>query len=140
MKTKRDIKDRLKAFIEKIDIKLIQLNNLEFKLKDVESKEEGDIYADLSITPKLKEEGKIHFFYTYIEKITVDEKEIDLKIVYTLIVEYNGDVKELKRDLLMAYAKNSGLLVVYPYIRHTSDILKREAGFIFPPLPHVLIE
>lgn len=140
MITGKSLKDRLRAFIENIELKQVRLYNTEFKLNRINQEEESGAEVKLSIIPKLADEQEIVFYYTHRERISLKENELRLKIVYALIVDFYGNKEELKKNTLVAYAKNTGLLVVYPYIRHTSDILKREAGFLLPPLPHVLIK
>lgn len=134
------MKEHLKRFIENIEIKSVNLKKLSFYTKEAGQNQEANVEIKLSIRPKLEKDGKVEFIYTHKENIVFENNKLYIEIVYRLAIEFRGDAKTLKRNLLMAYAKNSGLLVVYPYIRHLSDIIKREAGFIFSPLPHALIK
>ncbi len=136
----KKLKDNLRLFLENVDIESLSLVKLALNVKESDTAEGVEVKADLSIRPKIEDDGKLSFLYNHKEKILVEGKEINIEISYKLLLEYKRNVKELKRSLLMAYAKNSGLLLVYPYIRHLSDIIKREAGFIFSPLPHILIK
>ncbi len=136
----KKLKDNLRLFLENVDIESLSLVKLSLNVKETDKAEGVEVKADLSVKTKVEENGKLSFLYNHKEKILVEGKKISIEISYKLLLEYKGNVKELKRSLLMAYAKNSGLLLVYPYIRHLSDIIKREAGFIFSPLPHILIK
>lgn len=134
------MKEHLKRFIENIEIKSVNLKKLSFYTKEAGQNQEANVEIKLSIRSKLEKDGKVEFIYTHKENIVFENNKLYIEIVYRLAIEFRGDAKTLKRSLLMAYAKNSGLLLVYPYIRHLSDIIKREAGFIFSPLPHILIK
>ncbi|MFN3264026.1 MAG: hypothetical protein ACK42C_03900 [Aquificaceae bacterium] len=112
-------------------------------LSDVPSEDdekvEVNVDVDLSVRTFTRSESRVEFAYTYAETFSVSGKRLDIRISYLLTLKVKeGEIPH--KNVLNAYAKNSGLLLVYPYIRHVVDMLKREAGLILPPLPHKIIE
>lgn len=150
-KKELNLKEKLSMLINSIEAQYITLKNIEFtKLIDI-----PEFYPDkVSVEHKLevgvgtglaKEENKelkvITITYRHNEKLLIDDNK---EPVLIMTIEYGLDVllkenseslEEILKDeeVLEKYAKGTGLLTVYPYIRHMADILHREARVYIPP-------
>jgi len=77
---------------------------------------------------------------------TEEEKEnianMRIEFILNLILEPSEEVKSVlsNEDIIMKYAEGTGLLTVYPYIRHMADVLHREARIFIPPYPPVKVK
>ena len=166
--TDAEIKKKLTEFTSYIlfpRIKLLRLN-VETKEEVGGLITEGNLSRQLEV--KLNEIGsgyqhndKIIVFGNY--QITIkdtvrigseiDDKEetmdlITMTVHYRLILvmkdEFPYKPKQLTenpewQEILSIFFNQSGKLMLMPYVRHIYDLLAREADFILPPIPPILI-
>lgn len=158
----KDLQKQLQTLIDSIERQFIILNKVDFnrlsELVEVRPKKleaEHRLSIGLSQSEAEQENGKGKYYavvikYVHEEKLSsVEENEdkenvADLRIEYALnlLLKHTEEVKEVisEEDVLMKYAEGTGLLTVYPYIRHTADLLHREARIFIPPYPPMKVK
>lgn len=136
----KDIKIELRALLENLEVKSVKLKEVKFKTSEL-SVDNQNVEVEIDLKHKiLKGNGEtISILYTFRENTKLKRENIQILISYELLLGLKSPM-DVKRKVLEAYASNPGLLFVYPYIRHQVDTLKREAGYVLPPLPHVLLK
>ncbi len=157
MKKQSSWKTKLKALLDSIDKQFITLNKVEFSKssqiteaypKEIKAKHKLEIGIS---TGKAKNENHemplITITYRHSEELYIEGEE---EAILTVKIEYNLNIllKETKKsveilnnkEVIEKYAEGTGLLTVYPYIRHMADILHREARIYIPPYPPVKVK
>ena len=166
--TNTEIKEKLTEFINYILFPRIKLLKLNVKTKEEAGGliTEGSLSRRLEI--KLNEIGsgyqhdnKVIIFGNYqitikdtvqIESETEEKEEtmdlITMTVHYRLILvmkdEFPYKPEQLTenpewQEILSIFFNQSGKLMLMPYVRHIYDLLAREADFILPPIPPILI-
>lgn len=118
----------------------MSLKEVSFKVSELLEDNEN-IEMEVKLKNKIPTEiqNEISILYNFRENARLRRESINISISYELVLRLKKPM-DVRRSVLKAYAENSGLLLVYPYIRHQVDMLIREAGYILPPLPHVLLK
>ncbi len=157
----QSLKKQLQIIIDNIERQFIILNKVEFnrysdlaevRPKKIEAKHTLKIGVSFS-EAQSDESGDKYFTviisYTHEEELYSAEKEekeniANMKIEYmlNLILRPSEEIKSVlsNEDVLMKYAEGTGLLTIYPYIRHMADVLHREARIFIPPYSPVKVK
>jgi len=152
----QEIKESLKKFIESIDsnrIKLIKLSsesneNLSGMLQDQALKRNVNINLD-SIGTGEQNDSDLIVFGNYLVEIEDSIDEISLvsfKAEYNVILtmgngyDYKDNLTEEQQEVVGTYFSQSGKIILFPYVRHSYDMIVRESGLFLPPLPPILFK
>jgi len=157
----QSLKKQLQIIIDSIERQFIILNKVEFnkyvdmeevRPKKIEAKHTLKIGVNFSEVQSDKDNDKyfaIIINYSHEEELYSAEKKekkyiANMKIEYTLnlILSPSEEIKSVlsNKDVLMKYAEGTGLLTIYPYIRHMADVLHREARIYIPPYSPVKVK
>ncbi len=144
----------LSKLIDNIKEQYITLEEINFKkIKNFFSLNPKNVNLEHNLTMKIdvgkisNEKDKLPYLsisYKLEEKIYTDENLLlDNSIEYKLhlILNSNSDIDEIisMKDVLESYAKTTGILTIYPYIRNLAHNLHKEAGLNIPPYPPLKI-
>ena len=151
-----NLKTKLKTLIDNIDRQYIYLNKVEFSknpdidelyLKKIKVNHKLEIGITSGIVKKKdKELPTITITYRHSEKLYTENENhiLSMNIEYSLkiFLKKHEKMEEILNDekVLDMYAEGTGLLTVYPYIRHMADILHREARIYIPPYPPMRVK
>jgi len=155
MQDVNQLKNYLEIVIDNIHKQFITLQRIDFKkdesIVDIQREELENIEHKFGIgmsTGEVKDDKRggvfpsINIAYKLEEKIYVKKKK---EPAFTMIIEYmlyiilraEEKVYEVLKneEVIEKYAEGTGLLTVYPYIRHMADVLHKEARIYIPPYP-----
>lgn len=157
------MKEMLNRFVDNIESQKIRLIKLDFNAND----KIGGIFIgskiDLTLNIKLPKIGEgqeisnnktkdiltavfdFELLYSENNKDNNHNKKLaSLKARYNITLVLKEEIDKLfteeeKRKVVPIFFDNSGRVMVYPYFRNLVDILTREAGFVFEPIPPLKI-
>ena len=151
------MKELLDKLVDNIEFQRIKLTNINLETDD----KIGGIFLGQEIERELNikllniqggqevsdnEEKEIvtaHFEFELIYKNN-NNNLVSLKASYNVIIGFKEKINKMfkedeARKIIPNFFNNSGRVMVYPYFRNTADMLIREAGFVFEPIPPLKI-
>ncbi len=151
------LKEKLLLIVDNIKEQYITLNELKFEkeknlinIKPKKVRLEHNLVQEINSGEILNDDNEkfpyISIAYRLIEKIYIDDEEnpiVNNTIEYVLhiILKPKEEIYRIIKDknVLEKYAKGTGILTVFPYIRHMANFLHKEAGIDIPPYPPMKI-
>ncbi len=150
--------EKLKIFVDSIEKQSIYLVKLDFLAKEEVifiSIDKIDLYHDLKVEisyiKETKDDNKnfiiVSLDYNFLEQVFWKKRRkqlLKMNIIYklNLFLNLNGKLQSLFYDeeVIQSYANSSGLLTVFPYIRHLSDHIHKELRLGLEPYPPMKIK
>ena len=148
--------EKLKIFVDSIEKQMIYLVRLDFVAKEKivsksidEFKLDHNLKIEISDTKKNRNKNFIivSLDYNFLEQIFLKKRReqlLKMNIIYKLdlFLKLSGKSQNLfyDKEVIESYANSSGLLTVFPYIRHLSDHIHKELRLGLEPYPPMKIK